>query len=101
MYMPDTNKEPESYNSYKKRKFNEYKQKTEKILKGINGLSLKDKDKLKFREQLSSILSVPNVEASRVSENEQRENVCKRHSYIYHFDGFIITRSCKKCGYMP
>jgi hypothetical protein len=38
----------------------------ERIVKGIDDLSLKDKDKMKLRGQLSSILSEPKGEAPSV-----------------------------------
>ena len=57
MMCPSYNEEPERYSSYKKRKFEAYRVKLQRILTGINELSLKETDKVKLKGRLLEQLS--------------------------------------------
>jgi len=53
----DSNKELESYSSYKKRFFNKYKEKAKILFNGVDSLSLKDNDKVKLKKEILKILN--------------------------------------------
>ena len=50
------NEEPESYDSFKKRKFHKYKEKARNLFKCIDDLSLSDRDKLKLKDDIIWLL---------------------------------------------
>ena len=51
MMMPfDIQDDPERYGAFKRRKFEEYKIKCQRIIRGIEDVSLKQKDKQKLKK---------------------------------------------------
>lgn len=49
--------EPEKYSSFKKRKFNDYKEKMKKIIIGIKDVSLKENDKIRLLNELKELIN--------------------------------------------
>lgn len=58
MMMGHYYEEPEKYSYFKKRKFEQYKVKMQRLLKGIDDLSLKPTDKVKLRGRLLEQLNI-------------------------------------------
>ena len=56
MMMPDYNTEPKSYKSYQNKFFNKYMEKARSLVKAIDSLSLKEKDKEILRNNIAYIL---------------------------------------------